>query len=103
MVDFSIVGHILYMNITEGVMANLRMTQGFTEIHIFYTSRENLDCQKLQVEYPCSVNGTKPCKHHTQPFDQHLLLQAIGKNSKVQSSECALYHRNYAHQVLESG
>ena len=96
---------LVHYNIHErywGVRANLRMTR-FTGIHTFYTSREHLDCQKLRVEYPCSVDGTKLCKHHTRPFDQHLLFQAIGKNSEVQSSECALYQRNYAHQVMESG
>ena len=78
------------------------MTQGFTEIHTFYTSRENLGRQKIRVKYHCSVDRTKLCKHHVQLFDQHLLFQAIGKNSEVQSSECALYQRNYASLVLEA-
>ena len=47
------------------------MTQGFIETRTFYTSRENLDRQNF------SVDGTKSCKHHIRPFDQHLLFQAI--------------------------
>ena len=61
-------------NITEGVRANLRMTQGFIETRTFYTSRENLDHQNFRLY---SVDGTKSCKHHIRPFDQHLLFQAI--------------------------
>ena len=80
-----------------------RMIQDFTEIHTFYTSRNNWGCQILQVEYPCNVDGTKFCKHHTLPFDQHQLFQAIGRSNEGQSFECALCQRIFDHQVLESG
>ena len=80
-----------------------RMTQYFTAIHTFYTSREYWDFQILQVEYPCSVDGTKLCKHRTLPFDQHQLFQVIGRSNEGPSSECAIYRRIFAHQVPESG
>ena len=74
------------------------MTQGFTVLYTVYTSREHLNYQKLHLEYPCSADGTKHYKLHTQPF-YHQLSQVIDKNNEVQSSEHTFYQRNFAHQV----
>ena len=59
----------------------LGMTQGFTELYNFYTSREHLRYQKLHFEYPCSVDGTKPYRLHTRLF-YHQLSLIIDKNNE---------------------
>ena len=81
-----------------------RMIQNFTETHTFYTSREYWDCQILHVEYPCNIDGTTFCKHHTLPFDQHQLFQAIGRSNEGQSLN-VLYARGFSliKSILESG
>ena len=74
------------------------MTQGFTELHNVCTSREHLSYQTLHLEYPCSVDGTKPYRLHTRPF-YHQLSLVNDKKNEVQFSEHTLYQRNFAHQV----